>query len=91
MPGRSCIRPRFGSESRFRERSGRRRLEENRTKEAQGDLFAAATCRTVRLKLLKIGAPVRLSARRVKLAMASAFPCRHEYALAHERLRHAAA
>src|SRR5215204_4940274 len=34
--------------------------------------LAAATCGTIRLKLLKIGALVRLSARRVKVAMASA-------------------
>jgi hypothetical protein len=33
--------------------------------------FANATCGTIRLKLLKIGALVRLSVRRVKIAMAS--------------------
>jgi hypothetical protein len=48
--------------------------------------FAAATCGTLRLKLLKIGALVRVSSRRIKLAMASAFPCQAEYALAHLRL-----
>ena len=36
--------------------------------------FAAATCGTIRLKLLKLGALVRISVRRVKLAMASACP-----------------
>ena len=36
--------------------------------------FADATCGTIRLKLLKIGALVRLSVRRVKIAMASGFP-----------------
>ncbi len=45
--------------------------------------FAAATCGTIRLKLLKIGAQVRISARRVKVAMASAYPWQPEWALAH--------
>jgi hypothetical protein len=48
--------------------------------------FAEATCGTIRLRLLKIGALVRPSCRRTKLAMASAFPCQPEYALAHLRL-----
>jgi hypothetical protein len=48
--------------------------------------FADATCGTIRLRLLKIGALVRISCRRVKLAMASAFPGQAEYALAHLRL-----
>jgi Transposase DDE domain group 1 len=52
--------------------------------------FAGATCGTIRLKLLKIGAQIRVSVRRVKVAMASACPYQHEYALAHARLRHAA-
>jgi hypothetical protein len=52
--------------------------------------FAAATCGTIRLKLLKIGAMVRISARRVTVAMASACPWQHEFALAHAMLRNAA-
>jgi hypothetical protein len=52
--------------------------------------FAQATCGTIRLRLLKIGALVRTSCRRVKIAMASAFPCQPEFALAHFRLAHAA-
>jgi Transposase DDE domain group 1 len=48
--------------------------------------FAEATCGTIRLKLLKIGALVRVSVRRVKLAMASSCPYQLEYALAHARL-----
>ena len=48
--------------------------------------FAEATCGTLRLGLLKIGALVRVSVRRVKLAMASAHPFRDEFALAHARL-----
>ena len=49
--------------------------------------FAAATCGTIRLKLLKIGALVRISVRRISVAMASACPWQHEFALAHAMLR----
>ena len=42
-------------------------------------------------KLLKIGALVRISVRRIKLAMASAYPWQDEFALAHTRLQQAAA
>jgi hypothetical protein len=45
--------------------------------------FADATCGTLRLKLLKIGARVTLSVRRIKLAMTSAHPWRREWAIAH--------
>jgi Transposase DDE domain group 1 len=45
--------------------------------------FAAATCGTIRLKLLKIGAQVRTSVRRIKVAMASACPYQAEYHLAY--------
>jgi hypothetical protein len=38
--------------------------------------FAFATCATIRLKLSKIGAQVRKSVRRIKVAMASACPAR---------------
>jgi DDE family transposase len=38
--------------------------------------FARASCGTIRLKLLKIGALVRASVRRIKLAMPTAFPIR---------------
>ena len=53
--------------------------------------FAEASCGTIRLKLLKIGALVRISVRRIKFAMASGCPWQPEWALAHARLRHAAA
>ena len=56
-----------------------------------GTRFAAATCGTIRLKLLKIGAQVRISVRRIKLAMASGHPNQTEWALAHARLTAAAA
>jgi Transposase DDE domain group 1 len=48
--------------------------------------FAEATCGSLRLKLLKIGALVRTSVRRIKLALASAHPHQAEFALAHARL-----
>jgi hypothetical protein len=53
--------------------------------------FATATCGTIRTKLLKIGALVRVSARRVVVAMASACPWQDEFALAHALLRRAGA
>ncbi|ACP27248.1 putative transposase for insertion sequence NGRIS-20b [Sinorhizobium fredii NGR234] len=52
--------------------------------------LAEATCGTIRLKLLKIGAQVRVSVRRIKIAMASACPYADEFALAHARIRAAA-
>jgi Transposase DDE domain group 1 len=52
--------------------------------------FATATCGTIRLKLLKIGAQVRQSVRRIKVAMASACPYQTEYHLAYLYLRRAA-
>jgi hypothetical protein len=48
--------------------------------------FAHATCGTIRAKLLKIGAQVRVSVRRIKIAIASACPYQTEFRLAHARL-----
>jgi hypothetical protein len=53
--------------------------------------FAKATCGTIRLKLLKIGALVRTSFRRIKFAMASGYPYQRDFALAHAQLINAAA
>jgi Transposase DDE domain group 1 len=50
--------------------------------------FAVATCGTI--KLLKIGAQVRVSVRRIKIAMASACPYQSEYHLAYLYLKRAA-
>ena len=50
--------------------------------------FADATG-TIRLKLLKIGALVRRSVRRIKFAMASGFPWQTEFALAYLYLQRA--
>jgi hypothetical protein len=48
--------------------------------------FAEATCGTIRLKLLKLAGLVRVSARRVKFALASACPYADEWRLAAARL-----
>src|SRR5215813_2803407 len=53
--------------------------------------FAKATCGTIRLKLLKIGALVRTSVRRITFAMASGYPYQRDFALAHAQLMGAAA
>jgi hypothetical protein len=52
--------------------------------------FAKATCGTIRLKLLKIGALVRVSVRRIKVAMASACPAADAWGCAARRLAAAA-
>jgi hypothetical protein len=53
--------------------------------------LASATCGTIRLKLLKIGAQVTVSVRRIKFALASACPLQDIFAAACTRLRQAAA
>jgi hypothetical protein len=53
-------------------------------------IFADATCGTIRLKLLKIGALVRISVRRIKIAMASACPNAEEWGRAARHLADAA-
>ena len=52
--------------------------------------LAEASCGTIRLKLLKIGAQIRVSVRRIKVAMASACPYVQEFAIAHFRIAAAA-
>jgi hypothetical protein len=51
-----------------------------------GTELANATCGSIRLKLLKIGARVTVSVRRIKIAMASACPQQATFILAHARL-----
>jgi len=51
-----------------------------------GTRLAKATCQSIRLKLLKIGAQMRLSTRRIRFAMASACPHADIFSLAHQRL-----
>jgi hypothetical protein len=53
--------------------------------------FAQATCGTIRLKLLKIGALVKVSVRRIKVALASSCPSQHDFARAYQALCRAAA
>ena len=55
-----------------------------------GTALAVATCGTIRLKLLKIGALVTVSVRRVKIALASSCPDREIFVAAHARLSAAA-
>jgi Transposase DDE domain group 1 len=52
--------------------------------------FANAGCATIRLKLLKIGALVRVSVRRIKIAMASGYPTAELWGRAAIRLNAAA-
>ena len=48
--------------------------------------LARATCGSIRLKPLKIGAQIRLSTRRIRIAMASGCPHVPEFTRAHDRL-----
>ncbi len=53
-------------------------------------IFANATCGTIRLKFLKIGALVRVSVRRIRIAMSSACPAAEHWSRAAHRLADAA-
>jgi Transposase DDE domain group 1 len=55
-----------------------------------GTALADATCGTIRLKLLKVGALVHISVRRIKIAMASACPVAEDWTRAALRLTAAA-
>ena len=57
---------------------------------SQGTELAQATAGTIRLKLLKLGALVTVSVRRVKIAIASACPLKGVFVNAHRRLCSAA-
>src|SRR5512134_2844400 len=52
-----------------------------------GTELAHATCGSIRLKLLKLGARVTVSVRRIKIALTSACPYQATFALAPPRLR----
>jgi hypothetical protein len=56
----------------------------------RGTDLATATCGSIRLKLLKIGALITKSVRRVKIAFASSCPHQAIFAIAHDRLCRAA-
>src|SRR5580692_9609846 len=53
----------------------------------QGTEWAQAQVDTIRLKLLKIGAVVRISVRRLSLQLSSAYPCKDLFAQAFHALR----
>lgn len=62
-------------------------LERVRTLGCAGSELAAATVGSVRLKLLKVAAQVRVSVRRVYVQLSSAYPWRELFSLCHGRLR----
>jgi hypothetical protein len=51
--------------------------------------FADAAVQTIRLKLLRLGAQVRISVRRIRFAMSSACPNQSEFEMAYLYLKHA--
>jgi hypothetical protein len=57
----------------------------------KGTELQEATAGTNRLKILKLGALVTVSVRRIKVAIASASPLKPVFAIAHGRLCSAAA
>ena len=57
-----------------------------RTQGLSGTELERATAGSLRIKLLKVAAQVRVSVRRVYVQMSSAFPLREIFALCHERL-----
>jgi hypothetical protein len=61
-------------------------LERLRTQGLTGTELERATAGSLRLKLLKIAAQVRISVRRVYVQMSSAFPLREVFARCHRRL-----
>ena len=62
-------------------------LEEMRRIALPGTELATAQCSTIRLKLLKLGARVLHSTRRIRLMFSSSYPCQALFALALHRLR----
>ena len=53
----------------------------------KGTDMAKAQCQTIRLKLLKIGAQVRVTVRKVWVSLAQGCPCQEIFLRAHENLR----
>ena len=52
-----------------------------------GTEWAQAQVDTLRLRLLKVAAQVRVSARRIRLRFSGAYPWKHLFAHAHSALR----
>lgn len=61
-------------------------LERVRSLGLAGSELAAATCGSVRLKLMKVAAQVRVSVRRVYVQLSSAYPLQQLFRLCHQRL-----
>jgi hypothetical protein len=61
-------------------------VERMRTLGCRGTELARATVGSVRIKLLKVAAQVRVSVRRIYVQLSSAFPLRELFALCHRRL-----
>jgi hypothetical protein len=64
-------------------------LDELRRLGLEGTSLATAYCSTLRLKLLKIGARVRVTARKVWVSLASAYPYEPLFARAYDQLQRA--
>jgi hypothetical protein len=52
-----------------------------------GTELERATCGTLRVRLLKLGAQVRVSVRRVLVSLASSFALQDVFSVAYERIR----
>jgi hypothetical protein len=55
----------------------------------KGTKMEKAQCHTIRLKLLKIGARIRITTRRILISMASGYPYENTFALAYSNLQRA--
>jgi hypothetical protein len=64
-------------------------LNELRSVGLRGTKMAEATCQSIRLKLLKIGAHVKLSVRRVVFSMAGGYPDQDLFRSVLDNLQHA--
>jgi hypothetical protein len=64
-------------------------LNELRSVGLRGTKMAEATCQSIRLKLLKIGAQVKLSVRRVLFSMAGGYPDQDLFRSVLDNLQHA--
>ena len=64
-------------------------LSELRRRALRGTDLETAQCDTIRLKLLKIGAQVRISVRRISVRLASSYPYQQTFLLAYANLSRA--
>ena len=64
-------------------------MSEFRRRALHGTELANATCQTIRLKLFKVGALVRVSVRRVLVSMSTGYPYRELYLAAHRAVHFA--